>query len=106
MSMCLQPGTLYVVMNCIVMEGSDETLEPGDEVELVRAEPATGCLRVRTLDKHHIEGMVPESYLRRKDQLRGGKMESKLRTWLGVLPVLHVCMFNTYMYMYMYRLFP
>ena len=72
-----QPGTLYVVMESIVMEGSDETLEPGDTVELVKMEPVTGLLRVKTLDDHPIEGMIPESYLRKKDTLRGGKMESK-----------------------------
>ena len=60
------------------MEGSDETLEPGDTVELVKMEPITGLLRVKTLDEHHpIEGMIPESYLRKKDTLRGGKMESE-----------------------------
>ena len=63
------------------MEGSDEALEPGDTVELVRMEPATGSLRVRTLDEHHpIEGIIPESYLRKKDSLmqQGGRMESEL----------------------------
>lgn len=61
------------------MEDSDETLEPGDFVELVKMEPFTGLLRVRTLDEHHpIEGVVPESYLRKKDTMRGDRMESKL----------------------------
>ena len=75
------PGTLYVVVECIMMEGTDVDLYPGDTVELVRMEPATGSLRVRTLDEHHpIEGMIPESYLRRKDSMlqQGGKMESEL----------------------------
>lgn len=75
------PGTLYVVVECIMMEGSDVDLYPGDIVELVRMEPATGSLRVRTLDEHHpIEGVIPESYLRRKDTMlqQGGRMESEL----------------------------
>lgn len=59
------------------MEDSDETLEPGDLVELVKMEPFTGLLRVQTLDEHHpIEGVVPESYLRKKDTMRGDRMES------------------------------
>lgn len=64
-----------------MMEGTDVDLYPGDTVELVRMEPVTGSLRVRTLDEHHpIEGMIPESYLRRKDSMlqQGGKMESEL----------------------------
>ena len=64
------------------MEDSDETLEPGDSVALVKMEPLTGLLRVRTLDEHHpIEGVVPESYLRKKDTMRGDRMESK---WFDV----------------------
>lgn len=74
------PGTLYVVIECIMMEGSEEALWPGDTVELVRFESATGYLRVKTLDEHHpIVGVIHESYLRKKDSLlqQGGKMESK-----------------------------
>ena len=60
------------------MEGSDETLEMGDVVALVKMEPFSGMLRVKTLDEHHpIEGMIPESYLRKKDSLKGERMESK-----------------------------
>ena len=75
-----------------MMEGSDVDLYPGDTVELVRMEPATGSLRVRTLDEHHpIEGMIPESYLRRKDSMlhQGGRMESeshgKVSTFVAII---------------------
>ena len=67
------PGTKYVVMECIVMEGGDDvTLEPGDEVMLVRMD-GSGSLRVKTLDdSHSIEGNVPGNYLRRKDSVITG----------------------------------
>ena len=69
------------------MEGSDETLELGDEVALVKMEPLSGLLRVKTLDEHHpIEGMIPESYLRKKDSLKGERMESEFH-WCGVSKV-------------------
>lgn len=68
-----------------MMEGSEEALWPGDTVELVRMEPVPGYLRVRTIDEHHpIEGVIHESYLRKKDSLmqQGGRMESE---WLPVM---------------------
>ena len=70
-------GTEYIVMECIVMEGGDDIqLEPGEVVELVRME-GVGSLRVRTKDEHSIEGNVPTGFLRRKDSVRQGKMESE-----------------------------
>ena len=70
-------GTEYIVMECIVMEGGDDIqLEPGEVVELVRVE-GVGSLRVRTMDEHPIEGNVPTGFLRRKDSVRAGKMESE-----------------------------
>ena len=69
------PGTQYVVMECIVMEGGDDVqLEPGDMVELVKR-AGVESLKVRTMDEHRVEGTVPESYLRRRDSVRGIKME-------------------------------
>ena len=59
------------------MEGGDDMqLEVGEIVELVRVEGG-GSLRVRTLDEHPIEGTVPESYLRRRDGIRGAKLEGE-----------------------------
>ena len=61
------------------MEGSDDTtLDPGEIVKLVRVEPSTGALRVRTQDDNHFEGVVPASYLRRRDLVKAGaRMECK-----------------------------
>ena len=75
------PGTEYVVMECIVMEGGDDvTLEPGEVVELVRVEPGGSVLRVRTKDDPPVEGKILASYLRKKDSVRGLKMEGE-RWW-------------------------
>lgn len=71
------PGTEYMVMECIVMEGGDDiTLEPGDIVKLVKVEGTN--LRVVTTDEHPVEGTVPESYLRRRE--KGRHMEGQ---WLN-----------------------
>ena len=84
------------------MEDNDETLEPGDIVELVKMEPLTGLMRVRTLDEHHpIEGVVPESYLRKKDSMKGDTLESKCCLTEGDLVIVlwgvysQVCTGNT-----------
>ena len=73
-------GTEYVVMECIVMEGEDDhTLEPGELVELVREVAADAPLyRVCTKDTHKLEGKIASSYLRRRDSIKGGSMESKI----------------------------
>ena len=66
------------------MEGGDDMqLEPGEVVELVKVE-GSGSLRVRTKDEHPFEGNIPAGFLRRKDSVRGGKMESE--SWYWVLP--------------------
>jgi hypothetical protein len=73
-------GSEYVVMECIVMEGEDDhTLDPGEVVELVRDSPADApLLRVRTKDNIiALEGKVASSYLRRRNSIKGGSMESK-----------------------------
>ena len=78
-------GTEYIVMECIVMEGGDDMqLAPGEVVELVKVE-GSGSLRVRTKDEHPFEGNIPAGFLRRKDSVRGGKMESE--SWHWVLPL-------------------
>ena len=60
------------------MEGGDDvTLDPGEAVKLVRAEPGGGVLRVKTMDDPPIEGKIPSSYLRKKDSVKGLKMEGK-----------------------------
>lgn len=57
------------------MEGGDDvTLEPGEVVKLVRAESG-GVLRVRTVDDPPMEGKILASYLRKKDSVKGLKME-------------------------------
>ena len=99
------PGTEYVVMECIVMEGGDDvTLEPGDVVELVKVEGVTGeILRVRTTDEHRVEGTVPESYLRKREK-GGGKMDGEQLEYFCVVPSRGVAkeMYNLYLYTYMY----
>lgn len=45
-------------------------------MELVRVEPS-GSLRVRTTDELQIEGTVPPGFLRKKDAIREGGMESE-----------------------------
>ena len=71
-----RPGSEFVVMECIVMEGGDDvTLEPGEVVELVKAEGAAS-LRIRTKQEPAVEGTVPISYLRRRDSVKGDQMES------------------------------
>ena len=66
-------------MECIVMEGEDDhTLDPGEVVELVKESPAdTPLLRVKTKDDIKLEGKVASSYLRRRNSIKGGTMESK-----------------------------
>ena len=68
-------------MECIVMEGEDDhTLEPGEIVELVKATPTdTPLLRVRTKDELKMEGKIASSYLRRRDSIKGGGMESECK---------------------------
>lgn len=72
-------GTEYVVMECIVLEGEDDhTLEPGEVVELVKDSAAdTPLLRIRTKDELKLEGKIATSYLRRRNSIKGGSMESK-----------------------------
>lgn len=74
-------GTEYVVMECIVMEGEDDhTLEPGEVVELVNDMPmGAPLLRVRTKDDVRMDGKVASTYLRRRNSIKGGSMESKPR---------------------------
>ena len=72
-----EPGSRYIVMECIVLEGGDDLqLQPGEEVELVRVE-SSGSFRVRTVDEHSIEGAVLPGFLRKRESVKGDKMESK-----------------------------
>ena len=69
------PGSEYVVMECIVMEGGDDMqLETGEVVTLVRVEGGGASLRVRTTDAHPTEGTVPTTFLRKKDTINGVDM--------------------------------
>ena len=70
----MEPGTKFVVMECIVMEGGDDLqLEQGDLVELVRVE-SSGNYRVRMVDDPSCEGVVFPNFLRLKDSVTtGGK---------------------------------
>ncbi len=62
-------------MECIVMEGGDDvTLDPGEVVRLVSVESG-GVLRVKTTDDPPSEGKILASYLRKKDDSKGLKME-------------------------------
>ncbi len=86
--------TEYVVMECIVMEGGDDvTLDPGDIVRLVSVESG-GVLRVRTTEDPPSEGKILASYLRKKDSVKGLKMEgsSKYLTKVYFGP----CYFGSY----------
>ncbi len=57
------------------MEGGDDiTLDPGEVVRLVSVESG-GVLRVRTTDEPSSEGKILASYLRKKDAIKGLKME-------------------------------
>ena len=66
-------------MECIVLEGEDDlTLEPGEVVELVKETLVDApLLRVRTRDQNKLEGSIPSSYLRKRDSVKGLRMESK-----------------------------
>lgn len=91
--MQMSAGTLFVVMECIVMEGEDDlTLEPGEVVELMRNTVADApLLRVRTMDKFKQVGNVPFSYLRKKDTVRGLPMESEWQLLYSNVEAKAVC---------------
>lgn len=60
------------------MEGGDDVqLEPGEVVTLVKVEGGGESLRVKTTDKHPVEGNVPASFVRRKDKMDGLNMEGE-----------------------------
>ena len=62
-------------MECVVLEGGDDCqLEPKEIVELVRVEPS-GVFRVRTSDGQ--EGVIPPGFVRKRDAVTEGAMESK-----------------------------
>lgn len=58
-----------------MLEGGDDCqLEPKEIVELVRVEPS-GVFRVRTSDGQ--EGVIPPGFVRKRDAVTEGAMESK-----------------------------
>lgn len=69
------------------MEGGDDvTLDPGEIVRLVSVESG-GVLRVRTTDEPSSEGKILASYLRKKDSIKGLKMEGPLLTFVPLVVV-------------------